>query len=130
MKTHFHWLVLACLGCGTAGARQAQCPAIEMRSAVDSTPLITTSDITGARAARSGDQWGLELDVTDEASKRVQQFSKTHVGQTISMVVDGKVRGTPRIIGPLSGKGIKVDGFLDQRTADSLTAALRDGCRR
>jgi preprotein translocase subunit SecD len=129
MKKHFFWLMLACFGCGNTAVRSAACPSIEMTSAAASTPLMTTADITGAQASQDGSRWVLNLDMTEEASKRVQEFSNGHVGDTVTLLLDGKVRATPRIAGPITGKGFKIDAF-DQKTAESLAAVMRDGCRR
>ena len=61
------------------------------------TPLVATGDITGATASQTEDQWVLNFTVTDDAAKRVHEFTKQHVGKNMATVVDGKVHGTPRI---------------------------------
>jgi preprotein translocase subunit SecD len=129
MRTHFLWFIVAFLGCSNATPRRAACPAIEITSIADSTRLITTSDIVDARPSQTDGRWVLNIDVTDDAAKRIQDFSKTHVGQTIALVDDGKTTGTPRITGPLTGKGIQIDAG-DKAGAESMAAAIKDGCRR
>lgn len=54
------------------------------------TPLVTSADLTAASASPTQGRWGLNLDVTHEAAKRVQDFSKQHVGRTIAFLVDGE----------------------------------------
>ncbi|HEX5436472.1 MAG TPA: hypothetical protein VFW98_04900 [Gemmatimonadaceae bacterium] len=75
------------------------------------TPLVTSADITGATASLTQGQWVLNLDVTDEAAKRIQDFSKQHVGRTVAFLVDGKVQSTPRIMDRITGKGFQIGGF-------------------
>jgi preprotein translocase subunit SecD len=93
------------------------------------TPLVATGDITGATASRTNDQWILNLTVTDDAAKRVHEFSKQHVGTHLALVVDGKIHGTPRIAGAIVGNRYRIDGF-NQADAERLATAMSNGCRR
>lgn len=88
-------LICLCLACSTRHEAGAPCPAIEMSAVADTqsestktvapndtstilmsrTPLVTTGDITGATASRTADQWVLNFTVTDDAAKRVHEFS-------------------------------------------------------
>ena len=143
-------MICLCLACATAGREAgARCPAIEMSVVADTqtdstktvtlndtatilmsrTPLVATGDITGATASRTDDQWVLNFTVTDDAAKRVQEFSKQNVGRNLALVVDGKVHGTPRIAAAIIGNGYRIDGF-NQADAERLATAISNGCRR
>jgi len=91
------------------------------------TPLVATGDITGATASQSGDQWVVNFTVTDDAAKRVHEYTKQHVGRNLALVVDGKVHGTPRIADAITG-GYRIDGF-NRADAERLAAAISNGCR-
>ena len=137
-----------CLGCGTHAGQSATCPTIEVRAVADvqtdstklaasndstkapltRTPLVTGADITGANASLTEGQWVLNLDLTDEAVKRVQDFSKQHVGQTMAFLVDGKVQSTPRIMDPITARGFLIGG-LGKADAERLATAI-SGCKR
>ncbi len=124
------------LACSSRQEAGATCPAIEMSAVNDTTtiqisrtPLVATGDITGATASQSGDQWVLNFTVTDEAAKRVHEFSQQHVGTNLALVVDGKVHGTPRIGGALTGDGYRLEGF-NRADAERLATAINNGCRR
>jgi preprotein translocase subunit SecD len=93
------------------------------------TPLVTTNDITGATASHTGDQWILNFTVTDDAAKRVNEFSKQHIGGKLALVVDGKVQGTPKIAGAIVGNSYQIDGF-NRQDAEHMAAAISNGCRR
>ena len=149
----FHNLVLlimwTCLGCGTPPDQSAACPAIELSAVADvqsdstrpvalndgttipltRTSLVTSADISGANASLTEGQWVLNVDVTDEAAGRVQDFSKQNVGRTMAFLVDGKVRSTPKILDPITGKGFLIGGF-DQADAERLATAITNGCKR
>ncbi len=143
-------MICLCLACATAGREAgARCPAIEMSVVADTqtdstktvtlndtttilmsrTPLVATGDITGAAASQSEDQWVLNFTVTDDAAKRVHEFSQRNVGRNLALVVDGKVHGTPRIAGAIIGNGYRIDGF-NRADAERLATAISNGCRR
>lgn len=128
---------------------RAACPAVEVSAVADvqtdstkvvalndstnillsRTPLVTSGDVTGAKASLTDGQWVLDLDVTDAAAERVQDFSNQHLGRTVAFLVDGKVQRTPRIADPITGKGFLIGGF-NQADAERLAAAIRNGCSR
>jgi preprotein translocase subunit SecD len=144
------WLMIClCLACATRHEAGAPCPAIEMSAVADTptdssktvtlndtttilisrTPLVATGDITGATASQSQDQWVLNFTVTDDAAKRVHEFSKQHVGNNLALVVDGKIYGTPRIASAIVGNKYRIEGF-NRGDAERMATALSNGCRR
>jgi preprotein translocase subunit SecD len=142
-------MICLCLGCAARHETGASCPAIEMSAVADTqtdssksvtlndtttiltsrTPLVTTDDITGATASQTEDQWVLNVTVTDDAAKRVHEFSKQHVGRNLAFVVDGTVHGTPRIAGAIIGNEYRIEGF-SRADAERLATAIGNGCRR
>jgi preprotein translocase subunit SecD len=149
----FHKIVLliicVCVGCGTHANPGASCPAIEVSAVgnaqtdstraaalndgtnipLSGTPLVTSADITGASASPIGSQWGLSVNVTDEAAKRVHDFSAQHIGQALALLVDGKVQGTPTITGAITAKVFPI-GEFNRADAERMATAMRNGCRR
>ena len=143
-------MICLCLACATSGREAgARCPAIEMSVVADAqtdstktvtlndtttilmsrTPLVATGDITAATASQTDDQWILNFTVTDDAAKRVHDFSKQHVGRNLALVVDGKVHGTPRIAAAIIGNKYRIDGF-ERSDAERMATAISNGCRR
>jgi preprotein translocase subunit SecD len=92
------------------------------------TPLVATGDITSATASQTESEWVFNFTVTDDAAKRVHEFTKQHVGRNLALVVDGKVYGTPRIAGAIIGNGYRIGG-LTRADAERLAAAISNGCR-
>lgn len=142
-------MICLCLACATAGREAGpRCPAIEMSVMADTqtdstktvtlndtatilmsrTPLVATGDITAATASLTDDQWVLNFTVTDDAAKRVHEFTKQHVGRHLALVVDGKVYGTPRIASAIIGNRYHIGG-LDQSHAEWMATAISNGCR-
>jgi len=93
------------------------------------TPLVATGDITGATASQTEGQWVLNFTVTDDAAKRVHEFTKEHVGGSLALVVDGKVHGTPRIADAIISNRYRIDGF-NRADAERLATAISNDCRR
>ena len=143
--------LMICLGLACAPRHEAgaPCPAIEMSAVADTktdssktvtlddtttilmsrTPLVATRDITGATASQTDDQWILSFTVTDDAAKRVGDFTKQHVGRNLALVVDGKVHGTPRIASAIVGNSYRIGGF-NRADAERMATAISNGCRR
>jgi preprotein translocase subunit SecD len=109
---------------------------------VSRTPLVTTGDITGATASQTEGRWDLDFTVTDDAARRVHDFSKQHVGSNLALVVDGKVHGTPRIAAAIIGNSYRqqlsataignsyrIEGF-NRADVERLATAISNGCRR
>jgi preprotein translocase subunit SecD len=142
-------MICLCLACATTGREAvAPCPTIEMNAVADTqtdssktvtlndttkililrTPLVATGDITSASASQTGDQWVVNFTVTDDAAKRVHDFTQQHVGRNLALVVDGKAHGAPRIGGAIVG-GYRIDG-LNRADAERLATAISNSCRR
>jgi preprotein translocase subunit SecD len=93
-------------------------------------PIVSAGDITGATAAESGDQWVVNITVTDDAAERVHEFTQHHVGTNLAVAVDGKVHGgTPRIASAITSNSYEIDGF-NRADAEQLAAGMSNGCRR
>lgn len=147
---HMLLSLVICLSvaCGTRREADVRCPAIEMNAVADTqtdstkavtlndtttilisrAPLVATGDITGATVSQADGESVLNFTVTDDAAKRVQEFSKQHVGRRLALLVDGKVYGTPRIAAAITGNGYRIAG-LDRVDAERAAAAISNGCR-
>ena len=66
--------------------------------------------------------------VTDDAAKRVHDFTQQNVGRKLGLVVDGKANGTPRIASAIVGNSYRIDG-LNRADGEKLAAAISNGCR-
>jgi preprotein translocase subunit SecD len=149
MHTLLSLMICLCLACTARGDASEPCPVIEVSAVADTqtdsgktvtlndtrtilisrTPLVATSDITSASAPRAEDQWAVNFTVTDDAAKRVHDFTKQHVGRKLALVVDGKAHGTPRIASAVVGNSYRIDG-LSRADAERLATAISNGCRR
>ncbi len=91
-------------------------------------PLLTFDDFTDASVSLTEGQVVLNVSMTTESAKRVQDFTAHNVGKTIAFLVNGRVINTPRILDPITGKGFLIGPFSRdeaQKLADSINH--RDG---
>jgi preprotein translocase subunit SecD len=149
LNTLLSLMMCLCLACTTRRDASAPCPVIEISAVADTqtgsgktvtlndtttilisrTPLVATGDITSASASQTEDRWVVNVTVTDDAAKRVHDFTQQHVGRNLALVVDGKAQGTPRIAAAVVGNRYRIDG-LNRADAERLATAISDGCRR
>ena len=142
-------VILLSAACATRHEADVRCPAIEMSAVADTqtdstktvtlndtttilmsrTPLVATGDITDATASQTEGEWVLNFTVTDDAAKRVHEFSKQHVGRNLALLVDGKVYGTPRIAAAIIGNRFRIGG-LNRADAERAATAISNGCSR
>jgi preprotein translocase subunit SecD len=142
-------VICLAVACATRHGAAVQCPAIEMSAVADTptdstrvvtvndtttilisrAPLVATADITGAAASQQDGEGVLNFTVTDDAAKRVHEFTRQHVGTRMAFLVDGKVYGTPRIAAAINGNGYQIGG-LDRTDAERAATAISNGCRR
>jgi hypothetical protein len=67
----------------------------------------------------------LTIDLTDEGRRRLWQYSKKRVGETLLLVSDGIAIAAPRIQGPLMGGQIDITQMPDQTMLDDFEATLK-----
>ena len=114
-------------GGGYAGGFQQVCHSERhYDNMISRTPLVATGDITGATASQAEDNWVLNFTVTDDAAKRVHEVTKQNVGRNLALVVDGKVYGTPRIAGALTGKGYQIKA-INRDDAEKMANEIHKG---
>lgn len=117
--------ILAFLAASLLNAQTA-CPTMEVRAA--ERPLLTLGDFTDAKVLATAGQTELSVTMSAESAKRVQEFTATHVGTKIAMILNGRVVSTPTIVDPITGRGFQIGPMSReeaQRVADSIN---RSGC--
>jgi protein-export membrane protein SecD len=89
-------------------------------------PLLgTILDDARAEADEFG-QWRIAFDLTDEGSDIFADYTNTHQGQQMAIVLDGVVLSAPVIQARISDSGV-ITGDFTRDEADVLAAQLRYG---
>lgn len=72
------------------------------------------------------DTWLVNFTLTDESSAIFEEFTDTHIGQRLAIVLDGVVISAPTIQAPIVGTGVIVGDFT-QDDAEVLAIQLQLG---
>ena len=86
--------------------------------------LVTTRDISEARAGTAEGSPVLEIDLREAPAARLREFSAQHVGVNLAFIVNGHVRKVVRLLDPIGGSGFIIDP-VTRVEADALAKSLR-----
>jgi protein-export membrane protein SecD len=88
--------------------------------------LIGNEDIVKADAVVRYGGHLVEFTLSPEAAYRFGEWTATHVGDTLAIVLDGVVKSAPTIQGKIADKG-QISGHFDQRGTEDLAFTLESG---
>jgi preprotein translocase subunit SecD len=94
---------------------------------VETSPVITGSDLTDAYP--SSDNFGrpaVGFTLSPEAAQRFAQFTQTHIGKRMAIVLDNKVVSAPVIQAKIYDKGI-ITGRFTLQEVKNLVVILKGG---
>ncbi len=91
------------------------------------TPVIQNRDIRDARPQQSQDRgWETEFVLSQDAAKRFERFTGSHVGKRLAIVLDGVVLTAPVINSKISDNGV-IEGMGSHDNAADLALELKSG---
>ncbi|MBI3680553.1 MAG: protein translocase subunit SecD [Acidobacteria bacterium] len=91
------------------------------------TPVITGRDLRNARPQQGEfGKWETAFTLNQDAAKRFERFTETHVGKRLAIVLDNQIRSAPTIQNKISDSG-RITGANDQVEASDLALVLRAG---
>ena len=95
---------------------------------VTRTPVVRGTDMKSARAeqALATNSWETGFVLSQDAARRFSNYTGSHIGQRLAIVVDGKVLSAPRINGQISDQGV-IEGMGGQQQATDLAMNLNAG---
>lgn len=70
--------------------------------------------------------WQIQFDLTGEGSDQFYEYTRTHIGEPLVIVLDGEVLSAPRINGAIRNNGV-ITGQFTQEEAESLAVQMRYG---
>ena len=71
-------------------------------------------------------QWEINFELTGDGSDEFYDYTRSHIGQPLAIVLDGRVLSAPRINAAIRDNGVITGGFLKEE-ADSLAVQMRYG---
>ena len=91
--------------------------------------VMTGAALEDARAGRdpvSGD-YLVQFDLTSEGAETFAQYTSTHVGEYLAIVLDNRILSIPRIQSPITGGQGTITGEFTLEEANQLAVQLRYG---
>lgn len=89
---------------------------------------VMTGDILRAALATQNEfgQWQIQFDLTSAGSDQFYEYTRSHIGQPLVIVLDGRVLSAPIINAAIRDNGV-IEGQFTQDEADSLAIQMRYG---
>ncbi len=103
-----------------------------VKNPVTNKPFETVLTGDGVKSAKPelnqqfGNQWQITLEFNDEAGKVLGDYTRTHLGKVLAIVLDGKVLSIPVIQAEISTQAVIVGNFTEQET-NRLAVQLAGG---
>jgi preprotein translocase subunit SecD len=90
--------------------------------------VVTGRDVRGSQAQRNATSgvWETTFVLSQDAARRFGDFTGSHVGKQLAIVLDDQVLMYPTINSKISDNGV-IEGVGDQQTASDLALNLRAG---
>jgi preprotein translocase subunit SecD len=90
-------------------------------------PVVKGSDLRDARPQQGQmGGWETEFVLTQDAAKRFERFTSSHIGDRLAIVLDKRVLSAPSIKGKISDNGV-IEGLSGHDEASDLALNLRSG---
>jgi SecD/SecF fusion protein len=130
MKLTFVFILAALLlipGSSTRVFAKLKPISVEFRGE-DGSVVIQTSDIQSATASEEPDvkQWAISLHFTPNAAAKFKEYTRDHVKQKLSILVDGKVMSSPVIQTEIPAGNALVTGHFTEKEAHRLVRRIQD----
>lgn len=89
---------------------------------------VMTGDILRSAAATQNqfNQWEIDFELTSAGSTKFGDYTRTHIGQPLVIVLDGRVLSAPTIQAVITDRG-QITGRFTRTEADSLAVQMRYG---
>jgi protein-export membrane protein SecD len=90
-------------------------------------PVVSGRDIVSAR--RDTDHYGsaaVGITFNDTAAKKLEVYSKSHIGKMLAIVLDGRIYSAPRLEGPIS-RQVQITGRFTENEVEDLARILKSG---
>ncbi len=100
---------------------------------VTNTPFVTVLTGDGVKSAlpiyneQYGGQWQVSLEFTEEAGKVLGEFTGSHLGKPLAIVLDGKVLSVPIIQAELTTAAVIQGGDFTEQSTRRLAVQLGGG---
>jgi bla regulator protein BlaR1 len=106
-----------------AGLREAVLDGSDRRVYLRPDAVVTGADITSARVADAGGVYSVSVTFSTEASNRLAEATKIHVGRPIAILLDGRLISAPTLRSIIRGSAV-ISGDFTRAQAERIAAGL------
>jgi preprotein translocase subunit SecD len=85
---------------------------------------LTNADIARAWAEPVADGFGVGFMLTEEGSLKLARLTKSHIGENVAIMVDGRVMSAPKIMAEIIGGRALIRGKFTEETAELLAEGI------
>jgi hypothetical protein len=90
--------------------------------------VLTGDDIASAQVVElAGGVWGVQFDFTEAGGQTMVDFTRSHVGEPLAILIDGAILSTPIIQSEFGAQGGLLQGNFSQEEAERLALQLNLG---
>ena len=86
--------------------------------------VLTNADIARAWAEPVADGFGVGFMLTEEGSLKLARLTKSHIGENLAIVVDGRVMSAPNIMAEITGGRAMILGNFTEEEAGLLAKGI------
>ena len=85
---------------------------------------LTNADIARAWPQADADGFGVGFMLTEEGSLKLARLTKSHIGEILAIMLDGRVYSAPRIIDEITGGRAIINGSFTEKEAGLLAKGI------
>jgi preprotein translocase subunit SecD len=95
---------------------------------LEKTPVITSADVSEAKAGRSqfSESYEIDFQLKPDSAMRFGDFTGKHIGDYLAIVINNEVRSAPTINSQITDRAI-ITGSFTQQSAEDLALMLNTG---
>lgn len=92
---------------------------------VEVDPVVSGFDFAHANAWGSKSQAFVGIKLTKDGARKIQNFTRDHIGERMALVIDGRLIKVPSIRDPIRGKALQIEP-LSKETAREVVKAINN----
>ena len=86
--------------------------------------VLTNADIARAWPQADADGFSVGFMLTEEGALKLARLTKSHIGDNLAIIVDGRAMSAPKIIDEITGGRAIIEGSFTEEEAESIAEGL------
>ena len=85
---------------------------------------LTNADIARAWPQADADGFSIGFMLTEEGSLKLARLTKSHIGENVAIMIDGRVMSAPKIMAEITGGRAIINGNFTEEEAGALAKGI------